>query len=81
MRVPWKTVDGRDRSLNFKAGKVGRPLISVNRLLEAGFVVYLSPQEAYILNPLSGEKYWLVRKSGMFILEINVQVKVPFTRP
>ena len=80
IHMNWRSSDGRDKTLNFKAGKVGRPLVSVAKLIDAGFEVILTRKASFIKNQSTGERFNLVREGGMFVLKMWVRVQ-SFTRP
>jgi hypothetical protein len=55
--------------LIFQVTDVGKPLLSVRRLVEKGNVVYMELGGGYILNVSSGVKVPLVKKGGSFVIE------------
>ena len=74
MRVNWETDGGVKKSLRIKAGKVGKTLISVDKLCEGGYEARLTKVRPRLINEKSGEVIPLRRSRGMFILDMWVKV-------
>ena len=87
MQVEWFTDDMKKKRTRVKAGKVGRMLWSVGKLNEAGFDVFLTKRNPRIVNTKTGEVTHLIRKGGMFVMNMWVRVPIansseaPFQRP
>jgi hypothetical protein len=75
VRVNWFTDDGQEQTTNIKVGKVGRTLISADKLLEKGNEVILSKNRPRIITK-AGKVIMLKRRNGMFILEMWHKVPI-----
>jgi cellular nucleic acid-binding protein len=75
VRVNWFTDDGQEQMTNIKVGKVGRTLISADKLLEKGNEVILSKNRPRIITK-AGKVIMLKRRNGMFILEMWHKVPI-----
>ena len=58
----------------FQACDVKRPLAAVKKICEKGSLVQFGPKESdnYIKNIASGEKIWLEKERGQYILEASL---------
>ena len=63
MDIKFQTSDGQNLKMKIKAGEVSKTLISVSRLLEAGFETNLS-KRPYIRNSRTGQIIKLKRKGA-----------------
>ena len=79
--VSVQTSEGRDKKIKFQVADVGKILLSVDKLIEAGNEVRLSKENPCIQNKKSGEITKLTRKRGQFILELWVKTDQVFHRP
>ena len=75
IRLPWYNSDGRERLINFQAGKVGRALLSASRLEDAGFETRLSKKGRSLVNLVTGERFELRRSGGLYMLDMWCKVK------
>ena len=81
--VPWFTDQGHAKKSRLKVGNVGRTLISVSRLNERGYEAYLTQKSPCIANWKTGEKIFLRKERGMYILTmwLWVPAETGFQRP
>ena len=56
----------------FQAAGVSKPLCSVDKLVEAGHIVFFDSGGSYIMNKVTGEVNALRRVDGNFMLDIWV---------
>ena len=75
IKMPWVSEDGKNRSMVFQAGSVGRPLLSASRLEDAGFETRLSKRGRVLMNLSNGEKFNLRRVGGLYVLTMWCRVK------
>ena len=83
-KIAFKTYDGKWKSILFQTATVGRPLISVGKLNEAGCEVILSKRSPRTVTK-SGETIRLVKKGGVSLMTMWVKrpeeaTKTGFTR-
>ena len=64
--------------MEFQVSDVRKPLAAVWRIAEKGNVVQFGPRDGdnYIQNINSGEKIWLKRKGGSYVMEVGFQRRV-----
>ena len=64
--------------MEFQVSDVRKPLAAVWRIAEKGNVVQFGPREGdnYIQNIGTGEKIWLKRKGGSYVMEVGFQRRV-----
>lgn len=79
--VAFKTDENKNKRIKFQEADVGKVLISVDKLVEAGNEVNLTKKNPHIKNIRSGEITKLRRKRGQFILHMHVRKNTSdFTR-
>jgi hypothetical protein len=68
--------DGRNRAMNFHVTDVQKPLGAVCRIADKGNFVCFGPgvSDNYILNIESGEKIWMKRERGTYVIEADYEV-------
>ena len=71
--VHFQDGDGQTCGLPFQVAEVDRPLISVSRLAAAGCKVTFLEDRGEILHVASGKCLPLVRRDGVYILELRVR--------
>jgi hypothetical protein len=74
-RLNWFTDDGMEQITKIKVGKVGRTLISADKLLDKGNEVILSKKQPRIVTR-TGQVVMLKRRGGMFLLEMWHKVPI-----
>jgi hypothetical protein len=67
--------EGKDRSMNFHVTDVQKPLGAVCRIADKGNYVCFGPGDVdnYILNIESGEKIWMKRERGTYVIEVDYE--------
>ena len=68
----FKDGDGRACGIPFQVAAVERPLISVSRMAQAGCRVSFQEHEGEIVHTASGRRLPLVRRNGVYILQLRV---------
>jgi hypothetical protein len=68
--------EGRNRAMNFHVTDVQKPLGAVCRIADKGNYVCFGPGagDNYILNIESGEKIWMKRERGTYVIEADYEV-------
>lgn len=74
MKVNWETNGGVKKRLMVKAGRVGKTLISADKLCEGGYEVRLTKRSPKLIHEKTGETIPLRRTKGMFILDMWIKV-------
>ena len=66
--------DGRKYGMNFLVSDAKKPLASVGAIVDQGSRVVFDggKKGSYIENKASGEKIYLTKKNGTFVMDINV---------
>ena len=77
--IPFQTGCKKRRRLKFQIAKVGKTLISVDKLNETGHTVILNSTDPRIVCP-NGEEIKLKRKNKVFILDLWVKCTSAFSR-
>ena len=54
----------------FQAAPVAKPLGSVERICEAGHLVFFNSDGSFIYNKTTGETNWLRKENGNFMLDV-----------
>ena len=62
---------GRRCAMKFLDADVRRPLASVAAMVDEGNIVVFSHGESYVKNVVSGDRIELVRKNGVFVMELE----------
>ena len=78
--ISFRTDCEKRRRMTFQIAKVGKTLISVERLNESGHEVILSRGSPRILCP-NGDSIRLRRKNRVFIMDMWVRKSLDFIRP
>ena len=68
----FRDAGGRACGIPFQVAQVDRPLVSVSRLAAAGCKVSFQEDTGEILHVSSGRSLPLIRKNGVYILEMRV---------
>ena len=69
--------NGRACGIPFQVAEVTRPLLSVARMAAAGYRVVFQEDSGEILHVASGRRLPLVRRDGVYILELRVSGRKP----
>ena len=69
----FRDEEGRARGIPFQVARVERPLLSVSRLAAAGCRVTFQENSGEILHVGSGRRLPLVRRNGVYVLELRVR--------
>ena len=64
--------EGLTRGVTAQVCDVNKPLLSVNRLVQAGNTVVFSPSGSYVEDGHTHERMWLRESGGMFMLKLWV---------
>ena len=80
-RVDFETAEGHKCGIAFQVAKVEHPLISVAHLAASGNTVELTESGGQIVNKATGRAIRLLRRGGVFILQMRVPRAASFTRP
>lgn len=64
--------EGLQRSIKAQVCAVNKPLLSVNRLVQAGNTVVFGPEGAYVQDGANAEKIWLRENGGMYMMKLWV---------
>ena len=70
------TAEGKQKKMVLQVAEVNQGLLSVSKATAAGNRVIFDEARSYIENKASGEKAWLKKKNGMYVLKL--WVKRPF---
>ena len=73
MTINFKTDEGKEMKISMKAGAVNKTLIGANKLIDAGYEVYLN-KDPKIIHAKTREVIPLKRKGGMFIMNMWIPV-------
>ena len=74
--VVFRTNENVSRRITFQCAKVTKPLISVDKMTEAGYDVILSKSDPRIVHSRTGEVTRLRREKGVFILDMWMPASV-----
>ena len=66
---------GRTCSMKFLDANVKRPLASVSAIIDQGNRVVFDPYESYVENVATGQRLPMVRKRGVFVMELQTEAK------
>ena len=66
---------GRTCSMKFLDANVKRPLASVSAIIDQGNRVVFDPHESYVENVATGQRLPMVRKRGVFVMELEVEAR------
>jgi len=80
-RVDFTTAEGHKCGIALQVAKVEHPLISVAHLAAAGNTVELAEAGGRIVNKTTGREIHLLRRGGVYILQMRVPRASPFARP
>ena len=72
LKLPVYTREQSMRGMVFQAAGVAKPLCSVEKLCEAGHVVWFDSEGSFIYNKATGECNALRREEGNFMLDVYV---------
>ena len=81
--VRFMTLDGTWTELVFQLAGINKPLISVSKLIEAGYRVVFEEENSYIMHKKTRKIIKMTKERGVFVIDAYVQ-KSPdagFTRP
>ena len=81
--VRFMTLDGTWTELVFQLAGINKPLISVSKLIEAGYRVVFDEENSYIMHKKTRKIIKMTKERGVFVIDAYVQ-KSPdagFTRP
>ena len=59
--------------MKFLDANVKRPLASVSAIIDQGNRVVFDPHESYVENVATGQRLPMVRKRGVFVMELEVE--------
>ena len=74
MRVKVTTSNGLKKTLNIKAGRVGKTLVSADKLCEGGYEITLYKTNPRMVKLDGSETIPLKRSKGMFLIDLWIQV-------
>ncbi len=80
-RVDFATAEGHKCGIAFQVANVEHPLISVAHLAASGNVVELGETGGRIVNKTTGRAIRLLRRGGVYILQMRVPRASSFARP
>ena len=80
-RVDFTTTEGHKCGIAFQVAQVEHPLISVAHLAASGNTVELAEAGGRIVNKTTGREIRLLRRGGVYILQMRVPRASPFARP
>jgi hypothetical protein len=80
-RVDFTTAEGHKCGIALQVAQVEHPLISVAHLAAAGNTVELGAEGGRIVNKTTGREISLLRRGGVYILQMRVPQASPFARP
>ena len=78
-RILAVTEEGVEKRLVLQVCEVNQGLISASKLAASGNRVIFDDDGSYVENKMSGQKTWLEKREGMYIMKLWVyRVKSPF---
>ena len=70
-------INGKRRKMRMHVCDVRKPLLSVGEMVDAGHDIYFGKQGSYALHRETGERTAIMRRNGVFVVDLEVEAFKP----
>ena len=72
---------GVPKNITFQVADVHKPLLSISRLADNGYICSLGKEGGYLEDTLTGERIPLIRRNNLYVMKAWVRQESGFVRP